>query len=114
MDNLFNGLNMNNLFETVQKMQEEMKKTKEELDDKTVEGSAGGDMVKVLISGNNEIRDIKIAKEVVDPEDIEMLQDLVTAAVNEGIRKATQMVQEEMSKYTSGFNIPGLNLNNMF
>ncbi len=114
MENMFEGFNLNNMFEQVQKMQAQMKDIKTELEEKFVEGVAGGDMVKVLINGNNELKDIKISKEVVDPEDIEMLQDLIVAAVNDGMRKASEMIQKEMSKMTGGINIPGLDLNNMF
>jgi len=74
----------------------------------SVEASSGGGMVTVVVNGRFEVTSIKIEKDVVDPGDIEMLQDLVLAAVNEGITKAQQMVKEEMSKVTGGLPIPGL------
>ncbi len=117
MDNIFQNLgnlNLNNLLEGVQHMQTEMQKVKKELEEKTVEGVSGGDMVKAVVNGAQEIINITIAKEVVDPDDIEMLQDLVVAAVNDGMRKANEMIQQEMSQFTGGMNIPGLNLNNLF
>jgi hypothetical protein len=91
-----------------------MQKIKEELAEKTVTGISGGDMVKATVNGNQELVDIAITPEVVDPDDIEMLQDLVIAAVNDGMRKSNEMAKEEMSKLTGGLSIPGLDLNNMF
>jgi len=117
MEDMFKNLgnlNLGSLFEGVQKMQQEMQKIKAELEQKTAEGSSGGDMVKVLISGNHEIRKLDISPEVIDPNDKEMLQDLIIAAINDGMRKASEMVQQEMSKLTGGINIPGMNLNDMF
>jgi len=90
-----------------------MSKVKEELDHMTVTGNAGGDMVKAEISGNHEVKSIIISKEIINPDDVEMLQDLVIAAVNDGLRKATELAQNEMAKLTGGINIPGLNLNNL-
>lgn len=80
----------------------------EELGQKTVESSAGGGMVTVVANGKQQIVSIAIEKEVVDPEDVEMLQDLVLAAVNDALAKSQQMVQQEMGKLTGGLNIPGL------
>ncbi len=91
-----------------QKMQAKMMRMQEELEEKTVEAASGGGMVTAVVNGKHELISLKIEKEVVDPEDIEMLQDLVVAAVNEGVRKAQEMAQEEMSKITGGLNIPGL------
>jgi len=79
-----------------------------ELESKTVEATAGGGMVTVVVNGKFEVLSLKIDKEVVNPEDVDMLQDLITAAVNEGIRKAQEMASAEMAKITGGFNIPGL------
>ncbi|MEF9475584.1 MAG: YbaB/EbfC family nucleoid-associated protein [Candidatus Mariimomonas ferrooxydans] len=90
------------------KMQQEMGKIQEESKKKTVEASAGGGMVTVIANGGMEIVSIKIEREVVNPDDIEMLQDLIVAAVNETLRQAQQMVNEEMSKVTGGMNLPGL------
>jgi len=91
-----------------QKMQAKIARLQEEMASKTVEVTAGGGMVTAVVSGKNELLSMRIEKDVVDPEDIEMLQDLIVAAVNEGIRRAQEMVSEEMSKITGGLNIPGL------
>ena len=90
------------------KMQEKIASIQAELEGKTVEATAGGGMVTVVVNGKFEILSLKIDKEVVNPADVDMLQDLITAAVNEGIRKAQEMAAAEMSKITGGFNIPGL------
>jgi DNA-binding YbaB/EbfC family protein len=90
------------------KMQEKMGQLQKELETKTVEAQAGGGMVRVVVNGKYEIVSLKIEKEVVNPEDIEMLQDLIAAAVNEGIRKSQEMASSEMGKITGGLNIPGL------
>jgi DNA-binding YbaB/EbfC family protein len=90
------------------KMQEKIASIQAELGSKTVEATAGGGMVTVVVNGKFEILSLKIDKEVVNPEDVDMLQDLIIAAVNEGIRKAQEMATAEMSKITGGFNIPGL------
>jgi hypothetical protein len=90
------------------KMQEKMVQLQEELATKTVEATAGGGMVSVAVNGKFEILSLKIEKEVVNPDDVEMLQDLVIAAVNEGIRKAQEMASSEMGKITGGMQIPGL------
>ena len=91
-----------------QKMQEKMMRVQEELAGRTVEATAGGGMVTAVVNGKHELVTLKIEKEVVDPEDIEMLQDLVVAAVNEGVRRSQEMAAEEMSKITGGINIPGM------
>ena len=90
------------------KMQEKIASIQAELESKTVEATAGGGMVTVVVNGKFEILSLKIDKEVVNSEDVDMLQDLIMAAVNEGIRKAQEMATAEMSKITGGFNIPGL------
>jgi hypothetical protein len=90
------------------KMQERIASIQAELASKTVEATAGGGMVTVVVNGKFEILSIRIDKEVVNPEDVDMLQDLIVAAVNEGIRKAQELATAEMSKITGGFNIPGL------
>ena len=100
------------LMKQAQKMQQEMGKIQEESKKKTVEASAGGGMVVAVANGSMEIVSIKIEKDVVNPDDIEMLQDLVFAAVNEALRRAQQMVSEDMGKVTGGMNLPGLG--NMF
>jgi len=91
-----------------QKMQKDMAKIQAEMANKTVEATAGGGMVTVIANGNQEITSIKIEKEVVASDDIEMLENLVIAAINEGLRKSKEMVTGEMSKLTGGLNIPGL------
>ena len=100
--------NMGNLLKKAQQLQEKMAKLQEELSEKTVETSAGGGMVTVIATGKQEIASIKIDPEVVNQEDIEMLEDLVLAAVNDALFQAKQMVSEEMTKLTGGVNIPGL------
>jgi DNA-binding YbaB/EbfC family protein len=102
------GGNMNKMMKQVQKMQQDMMKLQEELAEKTVESTAGGGAVKIVANGKNEIISIEIKPEAVDPEDVEMLQDLITAAVNEALRKAQEMVAQEMGKLTGGLKIPGL------
>lgn len=97
-----------NIMKQAQKMQAKIARLQEEMASKTVEVTAGGGMVTAVVSGKNELLSMRIEKDVVDPEDIEMLQDLIVAAVNEGIRRAQEMVSEEMSKITGGLNIPGL------
>ena len=98
----FGGANLNNLMKQAQKMQKDMAKLQEELEQKTVEATAGGGAVAVIATGKKEIKEITIKPEVVDPEDVEMLQDLILAAVNEALRKADEMVSSEMSKITGG------------
>jgi DNA-binding YbaB/EbfC family protein len=100
--------NMNQMLKQAQKMQENMIKMKEELETKTVEASAGGGMVEVVVNGKMEVLELRIKPEAIDPDDPEMLEDLVKAAVNQGIRNAQTLVEQEMSKITGGLNIPGL------
>lgn len=100
--------NMNNLMRQAKKMQEQMLKMQEELEEKTVEASAGGGVVTVVANGKKEIVEITIDPGVVDPDDVEMLQDLIMAAANEALRQAEEMVQNEMSKITGGMGLPGL------
>ncbi|MBU2053883.1 MAG: YbaB/EbfC family nucleoid-associated protein [Proteobacteria bacterium] len=90
------------------KMQEKMMELQEGLAARTVEATAGGGMVAVTVNGKFEVLSLKIEKEVVNPDDVEMLQDLITAAVNEGVRKAQEMAAAEMAKITGGMQIPGL------
>ena len=99
--------NFNTIMKQAKKMQERMAGLQKELETKTVEAQAGGGMVRVVVNGKYELVSLKIEKEVVNPEDIEMLQDLIAAAVNEGIRKSQEMAASEMSKITGGLNIPG-------
>ena len=99
---------MGNMMKQAQKLQSKMLRLQEEMGDKTVEATAGGGMVKVVANGRQQILSIQIEKEVIDPEDAEMLQDLVLAAVNDALVKSQEMVSGEMSKLTGGLNIPGL------
>ncbi|MBU1196023.1 MAG: YbaB/EbfC family nucleoid-associated protein [Proteobacteria bacterium] len=100
--------NMNSMMKQAQKLQKKMLKTQEELATKTIEASSGGGMVKVVANGAQKIESIVLEKEVVDPEDIEMLQDLLMAAINDALNKSQEMVSKEMGKLTGGLNIPGL------
>jgi DNA-binding YbaB/EbfC family protein len=106
---------LGDLMRQAQKLQEEMMKAQEEAKKKTVEATAGGGMVTVVANGASEIVSIRIEKDVVNPDDVEMLQDLILAASNEALRRAQEMVSEEMSKLTGGLNVPGMgNLGGMF
>ncbi|HKL82107.1 MAG TPA: YbaB/EbfC family nucleoid-associated protein [Desulfobacter sp.] len=100
--------NMNSMMKQAQKMQKKMLEAQKDLATKTVEASSGGGMVKVVANGAQKIESIVLEKEVVDPEDVEMLQDLVLSAVNDALKKSQEMVSTEMGKLTGGMNIPGL------
>ncbi len=99
---------MGNMMKQAQKLQSKMLKLQEEMAEKTVETTSGGGMVRVVANGKQQLVSVQIEKEVVDPDDVEMLQDLVLAAVNEALLKSQEMVAGEMSKLTGGLNIPGL------
>ena len=99
---------LGNIMKQAQQMQAKMARVQQELETKEVEATAGGGMVTARANGKQQILDLKIEKDVVDPEDIEMLQDLVLAAVNEAIKQSQEMVQGEMIKVTGGMNIPGM------
>jgi len=99
---------LKNLMKEAQKMQAKMAKMQEELKIKQIEASSGGGMVKVTSNGQQEILEIKIEPSLLEENDIEMLQDLVLAAVNEALNRSREMAQEEMAKITGGLNIPGL------
>lgn len=96
------GMNMNHLMKQAQKMQKQMEETQKALGEKTMEMTSGGGAVKIVISGQKVIQEIKISPEVVDPDDVEMLEDLVLSAVNEAIRQADEMYNAEMSRITGG------------
>jgi len=99
---------MGNMMKEAQKLQAKMLRMQEELADKTVEATAGGGMIKAVANGRQQILSIQIEKEVVDPDDVEMLQDLILAAVNDALAKSQEMVSGEMSKLTGGLKIPGM------
>jgi len=99
---------MGNLMKQAQQMQQKMLKLQEEVAKRTLDASVGGGMVTVTVNGKSEVLRIKIEPQVVDPNDVEMLEDLIVAGVNEALRKAQEMVSEEMSKLTGGLKIPGL------
>jgi DNA-binding YbaB/EbfC family protein len=98
------------MMKQVQQMQAKMAEMQAQLESTEIEGSAGGGMVKVVVNGKNEIRSITIDKEVVNPDDVEMLQDLIIAALNQAREKSQEIQQQQMSSITGGLNIPGLNL----
>lgn len=100
--------NMNQMMKQVKKMQEQMLKAQEELATKSVEGSSGGGVVTVQVSGHKQVTAINIKPEAVDPDDVEMLQDLVMTAVNDALAKAEELANADMGKFTGGMKIPGL------
>ena len=99
---------MGNMMKQAQKLQARMLKMQEELAGRTVESAVGGGMIRVVANGRQQIVSIRIEKEVVNPDDVDMLQDLILAAVNDALTKSQEMVASEMSKLTGGLNIPGL------
>lgn len=99
---------MGKVMKQAQKLQAQMAKLQDEMAEKTVATTSGGGMVKVVANGRQQVVSIQIEKEVVDPDDVEMLQDLILAAVNDALLKSQEMVSQEMSKLTGGLNIPGL------
>lgn len=99
---------LGNIMKQAQQMQAKMARVQQELEKREVEATAGGGMVAARVNGKQELLSLQIEKDVVDPEDVEMLQDLVMAAVNEAIKQSQKMIQEEMGKVTGGMNIPGL------
>jgi DNA-binding YbaB/EbfC family protein len=99
---------MGNMMKQAQKLQSKIFKLQEELAERTVETTVGGGMVKAVANGKQELLSIKIDPEVVDPDDVQMLEDLIVAAVNDVLKKSQEMVSEEMTKLTGGFKIPGI------
>ena len=100
--------NMQKMMKQMQRMQADMARMQEELGEKTVEASAGGGAVKIVMSGKQEVKEVLIDPEVLDPEEVEMVQDLLAAAFNEAVRLSQEMAAQEMSKITGGLKIPGL------
>ena len=99
--------NMNNLMKQAQKMQKQMEETTKALEESTYEATAGGGVVKVVVSGKKEVVSVHLEEEVVDPDDIEMLEDLIVAATNEALRKMEEISQQSMSKITGGMGMGG-------
>jgi DNA-binding YbaB/EbfC family protein len=100
--------NMQKMMKQMQKMQKDMEKAQEELGEKRIEGTAGGGMVTVIVTGHKEVVDVQIKQEVVDPDDIDMLQDLVLAATNDALKKADELANQTMGQFTKGMNLPGM------
>lgn len=100
--------NMNSMMRQVQKMQKQMAEAQEKLKDEIVEGTAGGGVVTVKANGHKEVVDVVIKPEAVDPEDVDMLQDLILAAVNDALTKADELVNQRLGKFTKGLNLPGM------
>lgn len=102
----FGGMNMNNLMKQAQKMQKQMEEAQQELENKEYEATSGGGAVKVVITGKKQIKEITISEDVVDPDDVEMLQDLIMTAVNEGLRQAEENTANAMGKLTGSMGLP--------
>ena len=102
------GMNMNNLMKQAQKMQKQMMDKQEELAARTLEMTSGGGAVKVVISGKKELQELKINPDVVDPDDVEMLSDILIAAINEAIKKVDSVSEEEMAKISGQMGLPGM------
>jgi len=101
-------MNMKKMMKQAQQMQAKMQKMKEELADKTIEATAGGGAVKAVVNGQKDLVDLEIDPDVLDPDDVEMLEDLIVAAINEGMRQVQEMIEEEMGDITGGMNLPGM------
>lgn len=102
------GANMNNMMKQVKKMQEQMEKAQQDIEEKEFESTSGGGVVSATVNGKKEVIAIKIDPDVIDPEDSEMLEDLIIAAINDAMKKADEYSGETMGKLTGGLNIPGL------
>jgi nucleoid-associated protein EbfC len=102
------GMNMQNMMRQAQQMQLQVQKIQEEVEQREVEAASGGGVVRVVATGKKVIKSIEIKPEAVDPDDVEMLEDLVMAAVNEALAKADEMMQQEMGKVTGGMGLGGL------
>ena len=98
--------NMQNMMKQMQKMQKKMAEAQEQLGEEKIEGTAGGGMVTVVVTGHKEVVDVQIKPEAVDPDDVEMLQDLVLAAVNDALKKADELTNNTMGQFTKGLNLP--------
>lgn len=102
------GMNMQKMMRQMQKMQADLERVQAELEEKTVEGTAGGGVVTVVVNGHQVVQEVKIQPEAVDPEDVEMLEDLILAAINDAMRKSRDLSASEIQKVTGKMNIPGL------
>ncbi|MDP4155771.1 MAG: YbaB/EbfC family nucleoid-associated protein [Bacillota bacterium] len=96
----------NNMMKQIQKMQKKMMEAQDKLGEERIEGTAGGGMVTVIVTGHKEVVDVKINPEAVDPEDVEMLQDLILAATNDALKKADELTNSTMGQFTKGMNLP--------
>ncbi len=104
---MMRGGNMQGMMKQMQKMQKQMAKAQEELGEKRIEGTAGG-VVTVVVTGHKEVVEVNIKPEAVDPDDVEMLQDLVLAATNDALKKAEELTNNTMGQFTKGMNLPGM------
>lgn len=102
------GMNMQKMMRQMQKMQADLERVQAELEDMTVEGTAGGGAITVTVTGHQDVKEIKIQPDAVDPEDVEMLEDLILAAVNDGLRKSRELSASELEKVTGKVNLPGM------
>lgn len=102
------GMNMNNLMKQAQKMQEQMEKMQAEIENKHFTGTAGGGAVRITVNGKKQVLDIQIEQDVVDPDDVEMLQDLILTACNQALQTADEATTSAMKKLTGGLNMPGM------
>ncbi|HHT90803.1 MAG: YbaB/EbfC family nucleoid-associated protein [Bacillota bacterium] len=101
-------MNMQKMMRQMQKMQADLERVQAELEDMTVEGTAGGGVITVTVTGHQDVKEIKIQPDAVDPEDVEMLEDLILAAVNDGLRKSRELSASELEKVTGKVNLPGM------
>ncbi len=102
------GMNMQKMMRQMQKMQADLEKVQAELGEMTVEGTAGGGVITVIVTGHQDVKEIKIQPDAVDPEDVEMLEDLILAAINDGLRKSRELSASELEKVTGKVNLQGL------
>ena len=100
--------NMNNMMKQIQKMQKDMTDAQEQIEHQSFEATAGGGAIKAVVNGKKELVSIELKQEIVDPDDVEMLQDLILVAVNEALKTADETMSKTMSKYTNGMSMPGL------
>lgn len=100
--------NMNNMMKQVQKMQKQMEETQKKLEESEVTATAGGGAIEVVVNGKKEVKSVTIDPDILDPEEVEMLQDLIMVAVNDAISQVTKQSEDEMGKITGGMNIPGI------